>query len=58
LAEDIIKNTIDRLREKIVRSTKVVCDRKEGQLVGIVKMDDSVVTAVHEAVDELKRLTT
>ncbi len=55
--DTIIENITKRLREEIAASTKIVCEVKEkNRFVGTVKIDDSIVTAINEATDELKRL--
>lgn len=56
MPEAIINSVTERLREELVRSTKVICEQKGDRLIGTVKIDDSIVTAINEATDELKRL--
>lgn len=56
MSEAIINSITERLREKIICSTKVICEQKGDRFIGTVKIDGSIVTAINEATDELKRL--
>lgn len=57
MVKSIIKNITERLREKIICSTKIDYEQKDGQFIGTVKMDGSIIKSVNEATDELRQLT-
>ena len=56
LLDAIVQTVIEKLRKKMVNSTKVICQEQGGNFIGTVTMDNSVVTAIYEAINELKQI--